>query len=214
MMREDPSDEEQTPLIDRDLRVVILLKARMRCAFHDARLRVSDVLLVPGTCSWHWRGWGTTTRASSRRALPLCTLCPFGFIRCLLGLSALLRTGFDHGVGLRQLCQTVFPSCDLLASHQSIGHRSLVDLCTPDEAFLDLGSPWRFPLPQTLVTHRLAFGGISMHPGPIQADGPEFQHTGPPSQAREPVQRPPGVLAERDAETRPVSHGRGADGLR
>src|SRR5260370_35901653 len=34
------SDNEQTPLINRYLRVVILLKARMRRAFHDARLRV------------------------------------------------------------------------------------------------------------------------------------------------------------------------------
>src|SRR5579883_3000902 len=40
------SHDEQTLLIDRHLCVVILLKTSMRRAFHDARLRVSEVVLV------------------------------------------------------------------------------------------------------------------------------------------------------------------------
>jgi len=49
-----PSDDEQTPLVDRHLRVVILLKSGIRRIFHDAR-RTSSVKLywsperAPGT---------------------------------------------------------------------------------------------------------------------------------------------------------------------
>jgi hypothetical protein len=46
MIREGSSYDEQTSLINRHLRVIILLEARMRRAFHDARLRVSEVVLV------------------------------------------------------------------------------------------------------------------------------------------------------------------------
>ncbi len=40
MIGQGPSHDEQTFLIHRHLRVIILLEARMRRAFHDARLRV------------------------------------------------------------------------------------------------------------------------------------------------------------------------------
>ena len=50
---ERASHDEQTPLIHGHLRVVILLKAGIRRVFHDARLRVGEVVLVavtgPGT---------------------------------------------------------------------------------------------------------------------------------------------------------------------
>ena len=55
MMRESPSDDEQTPLIHGHLRVVILLKSGIRRVFHDARLRVGEVVLVAVTGSWHRR---------------------------------------------------------------------------------------------------------------------------------------------------------------
>jgi hypothetical protein len=40
VIRERAGDDEQTPLIDGDLGIVILLKTRIRRIFHDARLRV------------------------------------------------------------------------------------------------------------------------------------------------------------------------------
>jgi hypothetical protein len=68
------SHDEQTLLIDRNLRVVILLKTSMRRAFHDARLRVGEIVLVAIMWSFFWWGWWTTTPASSRRALSLLAL--------------------------------------------------------------------------------------------------------------------------------------------
>src|SRR5438874_1302052 len=56
MIGEGPSHDEQTRLIHGHLRVIILLKTSMRRAFHDARLRVSEVVLVAVARSWH--RWG------------------------------------------------------------------------------------------------------------------------------------------------------------
>src|SRR5258705_8065586 len=61
VIREGPSDDEQTPLIHGHLRVVILLKSGIRRIFHDARLRVGKIVLVAVAGSWHRR---------SRRAAP------------------------------------------------------------------------------------------------------------------------------------------------
>src|SRR5712692_11869051 len=78
MIGEGPSHDEQTPLIHGHLRVVILLEARMRRAFHDARLRVSEVVLITGACSWHRWGRWAATRPPPRRVLPLRTLRQLG----------------------------------------------------------------------------------------------------------------------------------------
>ncbi len=46
VIRQSPSHDQQTLLIHRHLRIVILLEARIRRVFHDARLRVGKVVLV------------------------------------------------------------------------------------------------------------------------------------------------------------------------
>src|SRR5258708_32769724 len=83
------SHDEQTPLIYRNLRVVILLKTSMRRAFHDARLRVGKIVLVAITWSCCRRGGWTTHWAASRRALSLLALHQLGFILHLLGRNPL-----------------------------------------------------------------------------------------------------------------------------
>src|SRR5260221_8915798 len=99
MIGEGPSHDEQTPLIHGHLRVVILLEARMRRAFHDARLRVGIVVLVAVARSWgRWGRWATT-RATSRRARTLLALRQLGLILRLLGCRTLLDASFQHGVG-------------------------------------------------------------------------------------------------------------------
>src|SRR6266705_6687066 len=77
---EGPSNDEQTPLIHSHLRVVILLKSRIRRVFHDARLRVSEVVLVPVARSWHRWGRWAPTRSAPCRALSLRTLRQLGLI--------------------------------------------------------------------------------------------------------------------------------------
>ena len=63
-------DNEQIPLINRYLRVVNLLKTRIRRAFHDARLRVGEIVLVAIAWSGRWRTRRATTGAMSHRSLP------------------------------------------------------------------------------------------------------------------------------------------------
>src|SRR5581483_3931991 len=74
MIGKGASDNEQTPLINRYLRVVILLKARMCRAFHDARLRVGKIVLIAIAWSSCRRNWRTTTGAMSRCALSFLAL--------------------------------------------------------------------------------------------------------------------------------------------
>src|SRR5260370_37365462 len=69
MIREGPSDDEQTLLIHGHLRVVILLKSGIRRVFHDARLRVGEVVLVTVAGSWHRRGRRPATPSSPGRPL-------------------------------------------------------------------------------------------------------------------------------------------------
>src|SRR5438270_11378470 len=146
------SHNEQTCLIYGNLGVVILLKTSIRRVFHHARLWVGEVILVTLTRPWHrWRR-RTTTRATSRRALPLRTLCHLGFIVGLLGCRTLLGTGLDHRFGLCQTRQPVLPARDLLLHHQPIGHLWLLALLGSDEEFFDLGSKLDLQLQQTLVT--------------------------------------------------------------
>src|SRR5207248_3163375 len=128
MIGQGPSHDEQTDLIHGHLRIVILLEARMRRAFHDARLRVGEVVLVAVARSWHrWRRWATT-RSASRRALPLLALCQLGLILRLLGYRTLGGASFQYGFGLRQPRQAVLPPCDLIAHHQPIGRLWLIAL--------------------------------------------------------------------------------------
>src|SRR5207249_2891849 len=155
-----PSHDEQTLLVHRNLRVVILLEAGMCRAFHDARLWVGEVVLVTGACSWHRWGWRAATRATSRRALPLPTLRQPGLILGLLDCRTLLRAGFQYRFGLRQPRQPVLSSGDLLAHYQPIGYLRLLALFAQRKEFLDLRSQLGLQLQQALVAHRFAFGGI------------------------------------------------------
>src|SRR5437667_10699509 len=61
MIRKRTSHDEQTSLIYSNLRVVILLKAGSGRGFHDARLRVSKIVLVSGARPWHTRAWVAAT---------------------------------------------------------------------------------------------------------------------------------------------------------
>src|SRR6266704_866730 len=174
MIGEGPSHDEQTRLIHGYLRIVILLEDRMRRAFHDTRLRVSEVVLVTVARSWHrWSRWAPT-RATSRRALPLLALRQLGLILRLLGLCSLLGTGFQHGFGHSPPRQAVLAPCNLVAYHQPIGDLWLIALFTEGEQFLDLASQLRLHLQQSLVTDRVVLGGIGMHLGPVQADRPSL----------------------------------------
>ncbi len=93
------SDDEQTPLIHRHLRVVILLKSRIRWVFHDARLRAGKIVLVCITGTWHRRGRWATTRSAPGRLFPLRTLRQRGLILRLLGGQPFGGTHFQHGFG-------------------------------------------------------------------------------------------------------------------
>src|SRR5258708_15023487 len=124
------SDNEQTPLINRYLRVVILLKARMRRAFHDARLRVGEIVLVAIAWSGRWRTRRTTTGATSRRSLSFLALLQLSLILRLLDCIPLLGTGFQYRFGLRQSHQAILSPCDLFAHHQPVRHLWLLTLFT------------------------------------------------------------------------------------
>src|SRR6266849_7229601 len=128
MIGQGPSHDEQTRLIHRHLRVIILLEARMRRASHDARLRVSEVVLVAVARSWHRWGRWATTRATSRHAFPLLALRHPSLILRLLGCRTLLGASFQHRFGLRQPCQAILAPRNLVAHHQPIGHLWLVAL--------------------------------------------------------------------------------------
>src|SRR2546421_6737711 len=73
---EGPSHDQQTLLIHGHLRIVILLKARIRRVFHDARLRVGEVVLVAISGAWHRRGWRTTTPGAAPGWPPPPTVRP------------------------------------------------------------------------------------------------------------------------------------------
>src|SRR5260370_22116727 len=90
---EGPSHDEQTPLIHRHLYVVILLKTGIRRIFHDARLRVGKVVLVPVARSWHRWGRRAAPGATPRRALPPRPLRPPGLIVGLHLCWTLLSAG-------------------------------------------------------------------------------------------------------------------------
>src|SRR2546425_9289846 len=177
MIGKSTSHDEQTLLIHSNLRVIILLKAGVRRIFHDARLRVREVVLVTIARSGGWRARWATTWTTPHRALSLRALRQFGLILGLLGCHPLLGTGFQHRFGLRQPCQAVLPSGNLLAYHQPIRHLWLVELFTQGEELLDLRSKLGLQLPQTFVADRFALGGIGMHFGPIQTDRAQLQHT-------------------------------------
>ena len=117
MIGEGPSHDEQTPLIHGHLRVIILLEARMRRAFHDARLRVGRVVLVAIARSWGRWGWWATTRATSRGALPLLALRQLGLILHLLGCRTLLGASFQHGFGHSPPHQAILAPRHLVAHH-------------------------------------------------------------------------------------------------
>src|SRR2546421_8208112 len=176
MIGEGPSHDEQTGLIHRHLRVIILLEARMGRAFHDARLRVGKVVLVAVARPWgRWARWATT-RSPSRRALPLLALRHLGLILCLLGCCTFLGTSFQQRFSLRQPRQAILAPRDLVAHHQPIGYLWLLALFAQGKQFLDLSSQLSLHLSQPFVADRFALGGIGMHLGSIQADGPQFQY--------------------------------------
>src|SRR6266702_8933515 len=57
--------DQQTALIHGHLRMVILLEAGVGGVFHDARLRVGEVVLVALARSWYrWARWATTRTTS------------------------------------------------------------------------------------------------------------------------------------------------------
>src|SRR5207248_1839863 len=134
MIGEGPSHDQQTALIHGHLRIVILLEASIRRVFHDARLRIGEVVLVTISGSWHRRGWRTATRTSARGALPLRALRQLGLIVRLLGCRTFLGAGFQYGLGLRQSRQPVLAPRHLVAHHQPIGNLWLLALFTEGKA--------------------------------------------------------------------------------
>ncbi len=115
MIGERASHDQQTPLIHGHLRIVILLEAGVGRVFHDARLRVGEVVLVTVARSWHRWGRWATTRATSRGALPLRALRQLGLILRLLGCRTLLGARLQHRFGLCQSRQPILAPRDLLA---------------------------------------------------------------------------------------------------
>src|SRR5580765_8104414 len=104
---EGTSHDEQTRLIHGNLRVVLLLKASIGRIFHDTRLGVGEIILVAITRPWRGRRRRTATRATPRRALPLCTLGHLGIILRLFSCRTLGGTGLEHHFGFCQPRQTV-----------------------------------------------------------------------------------------------------------
>lgn len=132
--------DQQTPLIYRNLCVVVLLKASICWVFHDTRVWIGEIVLVARACSWRRWCWRATTGTPPRHTLPLLALCYLGVILCLLGCGALLRTSLQHLFGHGQTLQTVFSLCNLLAHHQSVRHLWLLVLFAEGKQFLDLSS--------------------------------------------------------------------------
>jgi hypothetical protein len=164
-------------LIDRNLCVVILLEARIGGIFHNARLRVSKVVLIIITRSWHRRTRWAATCATPCCAFSFRTLRQPGLIVLLLGCLTLPGTSFQHRFGFRKPHQAILPPGNLLAHDQPIGHLSLVHLFTQGEEFLNLCSELDLQLSQTLVTDRFVPGSIRMDFCSIQADRAQCQHT-------------------------------------
>ena len=155
-------------LKDRGMRRPIL-KACMRRAFHNARMRVTKIVLVAIAWSGGWRCRGTTTGAASSRALSLLALLQFGFILHLLNCLPLFRASFQHRFRLRKSHQAILPPRDLFAHHQPIWHLWLFSLFAEGKQLLNLCSQLGLQLQQTLVADRFASGGhrhaLLFHPG-------------------------------------------------
>ena len=86
---ESMSHDEQTLLIDGELHMVILLTSGIRWIFHDARVRIGEVVLVPIAWSWYGWCWRSPARTTACLALFLSTLLSFRLILLLLGCCAL-----------------------------------------------------------------------------------------------------------------------------
>src|SRR5438445_403429 len=152
------SQTDQSPLASRRRYSPKAERPTAEYPFHDARLWVSEVVLVTGACSWQRWGWWAATWATSRRALPFLALRQLGLILRLLGCCTLFGARFQDRFGLCQACQAVLAPSDFLAHHQPVGNLRLLALFAQHEQFLDLASQPGLQLQQTLVADRLALG--------------------------------------------------------
>src|SRR5260370_36609146 len=125
---EGASHDAQTPLIHGNLRVIILLKASIGRVFHDTRLWVGEVILVALTRPWRGRCRRAATRATPRRALPLCTLGHLGIILGLLSCRPPVGTGLYDRFASSQPPQPALTPRNLLLYHQLICHLGLLAL--------------------------------------------------------------------------------------
>src|SRR5512139_3043286 len=99
MVGQATGDDQQGVLVDGDLGIVRLLKPSAAGTFHDARLRVGEIVLVfvlrlaRGWCRW------PSGRLASRALGFSLALAQLSFVLGLLGRLTFLRPGFEHFLG-------------------------------------------------------------------------------------------------------------------
>src|SRR5260370_40553711 len=94
----------------------------MRRALHDARLWVSEVVLVAIARSWHRWCRRATTPGTPPPVLPFLALRQLGLIPRLLGYHTLCGASLQHPFGLPPTRQPVLPPAEFLAHHQPLGY--------------------------------------------------------------------------------------------
>src|SRR5712691_11110443 len=126
MVGQGVGHNQETLLFHGGLGIVMLIKAIVVAVFHDARLGVSEIVLV--LVSWargRWRG-GTTTGVAASLAGFGFALAYFGVVGSLLGFIAFLGPGFSDGFCLGQVGQPLLAKGDFIGDDQPLGHLHLL----------------------------------------------------------------------------------------
>jgi hypothetical protein len=154
----------------------MLVKAVIGTVFHDARLRIGAVVLILVARP---RLWWFRRRAAgfpSLLARFFFSRVPFRFVLSAFGLIAFLRAGCQHRLRLRQMSQALLATGDCIGEDQPGGQGPLVCLRAAREQRVDFGAHLMFAFQQTLGTDGMAFGGVGVDLGAVQADGAQLQH--------------------------------------
>ncbi len=179
MVREGVGHYQETVLIHGDLSIVMLIHAFVRAVFHDARVRIGEVVLILVARSRRRRLGGTSAGLASGLPSFLFSLSQLGGILGLFRRIAFLGTRFQHLLGLGQVDQPPFPKGDFVCEVQPVGQIALLQLFAQHKQLVNLLAQLTFEFKQTFVTDGMALGGIRMELASIQTDvaqvqGPRF----------------------------------------
>ncbi len=176
MVGEGVRHNQQAVVLGRNLGIVMLVKAVIGAVFHDARLRIGEVVLILVARPRLWRFRRRAAGFPPLLARFFFSRVPFRFVRSAFGLIAFLRAGCQHRFRLRQIGQALLATGDCIGEDQPVGQGHLVRLLAEREQLVDFGVQLMFEFQQTLGTDGMAFGGVGVDLGAVQADVAQLQH--------------------------------------